>query len=49
MDPHCPRDQHMRYLNRNTGMLSCYQRDCTCLECHLRLSPKEQQAWRGSK
>ncbi len=47
MDAHCPRDEHLRILNRNTGRLSCQHRECSCTECHRILSPHEQQDWHG--
>ncbi len=47
MDVRCPRDQHFRTLNRNTGQLSCRHRECQCTECSRRLSAQEQKDWRG--
>ncbi len=47
MDMRCPRNQHFRSLNQNTGQLSCQQRECQYGECHRWLSPQEQKDWRG--
>ena len=49
MNVYCPQDQHLRFLNRNTGQLSCHSTNCPCPECHLRLSQEEQREWTGEK
>ncbi len=49
MNAYCPRDQHLRYLERSTGQLTCHSTTCQCNECHLRLSPQEQREWTGDK
>lgn len=49
MNAYCPRDQHLRILDRNTGQLMCQATNCQCDQCHLRLSPEERREWTGDK
>ena len=49
MNVHCPRDQHLRFVDPKTGQLSCHDTTCQCHQCHRSVSPQERRKWLGKK
>jgi len=47
MKTECPHDGHGRSLIVTLKRLTCWKKECACVECHIPLTEPEMKAWVG--